>query len=69
MTLLQHLIASKKKEEEKRLDAIMENDRVLDLKRLEEREKARVMELRKVVSSILIILGSRYDSKANRRTT
>jgi len=46
------LIQRERKEEEARLDAMMELDRVNELKKLEEREKKRVEELRKGAAKI-----------------
>ncbi|KAJ2994230.1 Cilia- and flagella-associated protein 45 [Globomyces sp. JEL0801] len=45
-------IHRQKKEEELRLDAMMENERVRELKKLEERERKRVEELRKGAAKI-----------------
>lgn len=56
------MILADKKEEEGRLDAMMELERVAELKKLEEREKKRVEELRKGASKIREQISERREA-------
>ncbi|KAI8851627.1 tumor suppressor, Mitostatin-domain-containing protein [Chytridium lagenaria] len=55
------LIKREKKEEESRLDAMMELERVNELKKLEEREKKRIEELRKGAAKIRLQIEERRE--------
>lgn len=60
--MIQKLIARQRKEEDLRLDAMMEHDRVADLIKIEEREKARVEEMRKGAATIRVQIAERREA-------
>jgi Trichohyalin-plectin-homology domain len=55
-------IQSRRKEEEMRLDQMMEVERVNELKKLEEKEQKRVMELRKGAAKIRMQIDERREA-------
>ncbi|KAJ3361138.1 hypothetical protein HDU91_004070 [Kappamyces sp. JEL0680] len=59
--MVQKLIQRQRKEEDLRLDAMMEYERVNELKKLEEREKLRVEELRKGAAKIRLQIDERRE--------